>query len=642
MAGKSSRSGNWAPNSPATRYKASGKNREFYTFENAPGIGNYATGGTIIDGGDGYIYHIFTGNGTFTVNRPSAVIDSVDYLIVAGGGGGGGLSQSGGGGGGGMLFGNTPVSTAPGVYPVQVGGGGPGGSNPIPSGNNGTPSYFGPGAPGTLIAAGGGGGATPSGILPTRSGASGGSGGGGSIGPATPAPGPGGAGNTPATIPRQGYFGGSNPLNSSLLGGAGGGGAGGVGEAGSGPPALGGLGGPARIAPEFPSTILRRAIPAPLLPNWEPLVGPGGYAAGGNGGPRAPARTSPSNSGYGGVGGSPALVATGGSGIVCVRYKKNAPYSRATGGIVEPSTDPSNGHPGVWRHIFTSPGTFEVTDPTLQWVDYLAVGGGGGGGNGGSPTPQLIGGGGGGAGGFVSSIQVSTTTPTTIPEAYPWNPGYSVEVGEQYPVGIGTYPIGIGTGGNAGTTGSNTTIGNPGPFQIISYGGGGGGSASNGTAGASGGGASKFTPTGTTYTGGTATPTPFIQGNPGGPMPGSPLTVSGGAGGGGAGGGGTQGNVPSTPGGEGWYSVLSPSAYGTPGPAAGYRYFAGGGGGGWGNTTVGGNGGSGGGGAGGAPPGSTTGTPGTTNTGGGGGGGGPGSAAGGTGGPGIVIIQYPE
>ena len=44
MAGKSSRSGNWAPGPPATRYNASGKNREFYTFENAPGLGNYATG----------------------------------------------------------------------------------------------------------------------------------------------------------------------------------------------------------------------------------------------------------------------------------------------------------------------------------------------------------------------------------------------------------------------------------------------------------------------------------------------------------------------------------------------------------------------------------------------------------------------
>jgi hypothetical protein len=52
MAGKSANLGNWSPGSPTTRYKVSGKNREFYTFENAPGLGAYATGGTIIDGGD--------------------------------------------------------------------------------------------------------------------------------------------------------------------------------------------------------------------------------------------------------------------------------------------------------------------------------------------------------------------------------------------------------------------------------------------------------------------------------------------------------------------------------------------------------------------------------------------------------------
>ena len=63
MAGKSLNSfgsRNWSPGSPSTRYNVSGKNREFYTFENAPGLGNYVTGGTIIDGGDGvhlsYLY----------------------------------------------------------------------------------------------------------------------------------------------------------------------------------------------------------------------------------------------------------------------------------------------------------------------------------------------------------------------------------------------------------------------------------------------------------------------------------------------------------------------------------------------------------------------------------------------------------
>ena len=611
MAGKSSNNGNWSPGSPSTRYNASGKNREFYTFENAPGIGAYATGGTIVDGGDGYIYHIFTGNGTFAVNRPPAAIDSVDYLIV-GGGGGASPSGSGGGGAGGFLFGNLPVS-APGSYPIQVGGGGPAapGAPGVP--RNGNPSYFGPGAPGTLVATGGGGGgATPN--PPGQPGADGGSGGGGA--PVTPSLG--GSGNTPATIPRQGYPGGSGIGPTLAGGGGGGGGAGGIGANGA--ANAGGVGGPGRIAPEFPSNIVRRAIPAPVLPSWEPLVGPGGYAAGGYGSstPAPLQRTSPVNTGYGGQSGGLA----GGSGIVCVRYKKTAAYSRATGGTIEPNTHPE--HPGVWRHIFTSPSNFTITDPTLQWIDYLAVGGGGGGGNGGGLNNA---GAGGGGGGFVSSIHTSTTTPTTIPEAYPWNPGYSVEVGEQYSVGIGTYPIGIGTGGTAGTAGNNTTIGNPGGTQIIAYGGGAGGSNSNGGNGASGGGASKFAPSAVARAGGTATPTPLIQGNPGGgPTPATPGTGS-------AFGGGGAGGVASGAGGAGWYSVLSPSSYGTPGPVSGYRYFTGGGAGGFASSPSGGAGGGG-----------DASSNGTTNTGGGGGGGAPSPTpiSGGTGGSGIVIIQYPE
>ena len=629
MAGKSSRSDNFAPGPPATRYNASGKNREFYTFENAPGLGAYATGGTIIDGGDGYIYHIFTGDGTFTVNRPPAAIDSVDYLVVAGGGGLNGVdtapgtNHAGGGGGGGMLFGNTPVSS--GSYTIDVGAGGP--STPGAVFNTGSPSS----AFGIEATAGGGGGRPPT---SPRAGEPGGSGGGGAV-----PGGVGGTGNTPEKVPRQGYPGGT-----AAGGGGGGGGAGGVGGT-SGPPSppIGGTGGPGRIAPEFPSTIVGRAIPAPVLPTWEPLVGPGGYAAGGNGSPTpAPLqRTSPANSGYGGQNSGYA----GGSGIVCVRYKKNVPYTRATGGTIEPSTHPE--HPGVFRHIFTSPGDFTVTDPTLQYIDYLAVGGGGGGGAG----AGLAGGGGGGGGGFVSSIHTSTTTPLVIPEAYPWNPGYSVEVGEQYPVGVGTYPIGIGTGGqgiNPGGVGpgSDTTIGNPGGSQIIAAGGGGGGSSTGpiptgiGGNGGSGGGGNKGLVPGATI-GGTATPTPLIQGNPGGG--GSPPIAGFGAGGGGAGASGTSGGIN---GAAGWYSVLSPSAYGTPGPltpTAIYRYFAGGGGGKGPPDFAFGTGGVGGGAPGRASPPSDPPTPGidgTINTGGGGGNGN--NANGGVGGPGIVIIQYPE
>lgn len=639
MAGKSANSfgaKNWSPGSPTTRYNVSGKGREFYTFENAPGVGAYATGGTIIDGGDGYIYHIFTGNGTFTVNRPSAAIDSVDYLIVAGGGGHGSSQPfGGGGGGGGFVFGNIGVSNAPGVYSITVGAGGPNSPlTPAPSGRSGSPSTaFG------LTAAGGGGGAQSGPPVALASGASGGSGGGAS--PVTPF-GSGGIGNTPALIPRQGYNGGTAP---SVSNGAGGGGAGGIGANGA--PGVSGSGGPGRISFQFPSTIVRQAIPAPVLPSWEPLVALGGYAAGGQGSPvPAPSqRNTPANSGYGGN----FVNSTGGSGIVCVRYKKTAAYSRATGGTIEPNTHPE--HPGVWRHIFTSPGNFTVTDPTLQYIDYLAVGGGGGGGD---INPALAGGGGGGgAGGFVTSLQTSTTTPTSIPEAYPWNPGYSVQVGEQYPVGAGTYPIGIGTGGNASTSGSNTTIGSPGVNQIIAYGGGGGAQmpAAGTAGGSSGGNASTVNQPRPTVA---ASPSPNIQGNSSGSTVTSPV-VRNSSGGGGAGSGGGPGAAPPVApypggvGGPGWYSVLSPSAYGTPGPVAGYRYFAGGGGAGGsfvvGSPTAaapGGTGGVGGGGAGGAPPsspGTSAGTPGTTNT--GGGGGGAGSAAG-TGGPGIVIIQYPE
>jgi hypothetical protein len=622
MAGKSSNSGNWSPGSPGTRYKVSGKNREFYTFENAPGIGAYGTGGTVIDGGDGYVYHIFIGDGTFTVTSPPAIIDSVEYLIVAGGGAGAN-PFGGGGGGGGYVFGSVSVSNSPGAYIITVGGGG---SYPQPTAalRSGSPSTaFG------LTATGGGGGGS---LAP---GASGGSGGGGQGTPTTI--GSPGAGDTPPTIPRQGYDGGQANNPNLTYGSGGGGGAGGYGGPGT-TPAGAGSGGPGRIAPEFPSTIVRQAIPAPVLPAWEPLVGPSGYAAGGQGYPAPTQRTSPANSGYGGVG-SPPIVGNGGSGIVCVRYLKPSAYSRATGGTIEPNTDPN--HPGVWRHIFTTPGTFTITDPSLQWIDYLAVGGGGGGG--GAPAPAA--GGGGGAGGFVTSIHSSFTTPTSPSESHPWNPGYSIQTGERMPVSATSYPVSIGPGGagggvagGTGTTGTPTTIGAPGPTQIIAYGGGGGANGAptltNGGAGGSGGGGAK-TAIPSSAPGGTATPFPATgpgnQGNPGGSTV-FPAVASGGAGGGAASPG---GNMP-TPGGDGWYSVISPPAYGTSGPVAGRRYFAGGGGGSPGGAAPA----SGGGGAG-AP---LTPRPATANTGGGGGAGGPsaGGLTAGTGGSGIVIIQYPE
>ena len=64
----------------------------------------------------------------------------------------------------------------------------------------------------------------------------------------------------------------------------------------------------------------------------------------------------------------------------------------ATAGVISDYTDPGPGT--VYRaHIFTSSGTFIVTDAQLTCIDYLVVGGGGGGG---SNSPYA--GGGGGAG----------------------------------------------------------------------------------------------------------------------------------------------------------------------------------------------------------------------------------------------------
>jgi hypothetical protein len=623
MAGKSANSfgaKNWSPGPPSTRYNVSGKNHDFYTFENAPGLGAYATGGTIIDGGDGYIYHIFTGAGTFQVNRPPAAIDSVDYLIVAGGGGGGAFG--GGGGAGGLRFGSASVGI--GSYPIAVGGGGSG-SGTAPTRNGNPSSAFG------LTATGGGGGGTPGSPNPTfYPGAPGGSGGGGYG--AAPVSGSPGIGDTPPTIPRQGYSGAFQPGPGGPNNGGGGGGAGGPGYVNL-PTAspTKGVGGPGRVVSEFPAQIVSKAFSN--IPTWYSEVNTNGFARGGYGWSGNPSPNTPTNTGYGSPGTGP-VAAAGASGIVCVRYKKTAAYQRATGGTIEPNTHPE--HPGVWRHIFTSPGDFTITDPTLQWVDYLAVGGGGGGG--GSPAFH---GGGGGGGGFVSSIHTSPTTPAIISDAYPWNPGYSVQVGEQMPVGVGTYPIGIGTGGNAATAGNNTTIGVPGANQIIAYGGGAGATApGNGGNGASGGGGAKPFPSAVAATGGTATPSPNIQGNAGngsGTLPSAYVA----GGGGGSGGTSTPGTV--YPGGPGWYSVLSPSAYGTPGPLTPtsiYRYFGGGGGGVFSPGTNPVAGGVGGGGAGNVSS-PNSGTPGTTNTG-GGGGGGFGGTGGGTGGPGIVIIQYPE
>jgi hypothetical protein len=254
---------------------------------------------------------------------------------------------------------------------------------------------------------------------------------------------------------------------------------------------------------------------------------------------------------------------------------------------------------GIRTHVFTTSGTFTVTDigTPAKTIDYLVVAGGGGGGSGGPPGAGFAGGG--GAGGLLTG---STVLSQTGP--------YTITVGGG---GSGVGPAGGGTPNNGGT--SSISV-----LSISSTGGGRGGSSGGttptaGSPGGSGGG-------GAAGTAGSGTPG---QGNPGGGPPGG--------GGGGAGAAGSP-----TVGGIGSAIPWVPASYGTPGPAPG-RYFSGGGGAGNG-PGAGDLGGAGGGGRGGPAPTPPTVSPGTVNTGGGGGGSGF-ASTGGAGGSGIVIIRYP-
>lgn len=86
-----------------------------------------ATGGTQTTSG-GYVYHVFSSPGTFSISRVGAP-GVVEWFMVAGGGGGGngGDSGSGGGGAGGLVWRmDQPVSAT--SYPIVIGAGGSGGT----------------------------------------------------------------------------------------------------------------------------------------------------------------------------------------------------------------------------------------------------------------------------------------------------------------------------------------------------------------------------------------------------------------------------------------------------------------------------------------------------------------------------------
>ena len=319
----------------------------------------------------------------------------------------------------------------------------------------------------------------------------------------------------------------------------------------------------------------------------------------------------------------------------------------ASGGVISDYTD----GPAVYRaHIFTSSGTFNVTDVGSfgSNIEYLVVAGGGGGGG------QH--GGGGGAGGLRTNLS-----------------GHPL-AGSEFPVSTspGSYTVTVGGGGSKQIGGpypytKNSTSGGDSAFgPITSHGGGTGGNWYNassysqdrqkGSAGGSGGGSGSNegdTQAPEAYRGAGNTPSQSPpQGNPGG------RGRYGGGGGGGAGAAASP-NPPASPYGAGYGAdggigvqvlIAGPSTNTGVGQTQGW--FAGGGGGGSYNSAPNPNysddnrprGGVGGGGKGGfEPDGSAPDANGENaeiSTGGGGGGGGMAARNGGAGGSGIVVVRY--
>jgi hypothetical protein len=300
-----------------------------------------------------------------------------------------------------------------------------------------------------------------------------------------------------------------------------------------------------------------------------------------------------------------------GGGVVSRLLDKGVSFN-ATGGTIYTPGD------GYTYHVFTSPGSFDVSDTSTGDIQYINIGGGGGGGGAG-PLPSDAGGG--GAGGYTLS-DITVTGPFTAP----------ITIGGGG--AGGPFPI------SNGSPGSDTTIAFPAPNGGTitgGYGGGGGGappSATGPDAGAgqpaplgSGGGAGQLG-----YNAGTGGP----QGNPGRAPSGS---FDAGGGGGAGGVGGAVGAFR-----NGGLGIQLPVPYrnipgiGFPG-SSGTHWFAGGGGGADDGTAAGSpslpvrwSG------AGAADPGVRNAD---TNSGSGGGGGGTAPNPGGNGGSGIVIIRYP-
>ena len=277
--------------------------------------------------GNGYIYHIFTAPGTFTVTTSGYI----DLLLVGGGAGGGKGSPSsvrGGGGGAGGFREEYNIFCPAQSYTITIG-----------SGGNGTSSYGGNGSPGgtsyftsppagfklinnttsTSLSVGGGGGGSGagSGLGSPQGSGGGGEGNGGGPGPSGTYGSPGGRGNV-SPYYAAGAGGGAYELGANAPGGnyGGAGGDGRVAFAGdTGIPT--GYGGPAP-SEQFGGSGRCFAGGGGGAGRSGAGAGGAGGAGGGNGG------NATTNTGSGGGGSSPpGSAGNGAPGIVIIRVKVN-------------------------------------------------------------------------------------------------------------------------------------------------------------------------------------------------------------------------------------------------------------------------------------------------------------------------------
>jgi hypothetical protein len=281
-----------------------------------------ATGGTITTSGN-FRIHTFNSSDNFIVNTVIGA-GTVEYLIVAGGGGGGFLF-GGGGGAGGFLTGT--VNLTAGTYAITVGAGGSTDTNGLstPRAGN-SSSAFG-------ITAFGGAGGTPGLTNATNTAAfcpSGGSGGGG------------GNYSTQNLYLTMGQIGGNGTAGQGNAGGhsswwgsadwGGGGGGGGAGfpggaaPQGNGPTGGGGSGGSGRASSISGTSVFYAGGGAGGGHNVRNGGGSGGGGiAGGSAGAAGNGTANTGGGGGGGGGGSTAagnqIGASGGSGVVIIRYR---------------------------------------------------------------------------------------------------------------------------------------------------------------------------------------------------------------------------------------------------------------------------------------------------------------------------------